>query len=79
MSSFSIRDILDLPQDTIRTLQVIKSPMEIPQDNNVEEDSTNELNAKETDDDPQTTNGKYLQSGQNAPNTIVLLSCSRDF
>lgn len=58
MSSFSIRDILDLPEDTIRTLQAIKTPIEMPSETLPEE--SGQVAAKETDDGTETTTGKYL-------------------
>ena len=63
MSSFSIRDILDLPEDTIRTLQAIKNPMEMSTctEQPTELSSTSrETNQPSEEEEMQPLNGKQF-------------------
>ncbi|KAK3753260.1 hypothetical protein QZH41_004474 [Actinostola sp. cb2023] len=62
MSSFSIRDILDLPEDTIRTSQAIKKTTEMSStctlpDQPTELASNTTETSQHTDDDMAPTNG----------------------
>lgn len=61
MSSFSIRDILDLPEDTMQSLQAIKTPaIETITSNECQEDESTQVDAKKTlHDDTKTTDGKH--------------------
>jgi len=67
MSSFSIRDILDLPEETMCSIQDIKN---IPS-SECHEDESSQVDAKETrQDDTKTTDGKHLY--KNVRNVYLL-------